>query len=1462
MTTFAGTDWLFPGDGRPALQAPLGGLLSLDVVVDRNGNYYIADADNSVILRVGADGIANVIAGNGLLGLSGDGGLAVNASLDIPLCVAVDFAGNVYIGEFGGRVRKVTPDGIINTIAGTDTSGYSGDGGPATSAQLDQPFGLAVDSAGNVYIADSNNHRVRRVSPNGIITTVAGTGEIGFSGDRGPATAAKLNMPTRIAVDGSGNLFIVETINARIRKVSGGVIDTFAGGGLNPGENIAATSAAMFPLAVATDSAGNVYLVDSTTFSVRKIDTQGRIRTIAGAGISGFSGDGGPALNARFNFLLFSGLAVDSLGSVFVGDDQNRRVRKITPDGRIQTIAGNGLYRFSGDGGPATSATLYLPISVLADVAGNVYITETGQNRIRRVARDGTISVFAGTGAQGYSGDNGPATSANLSFPTYLIGDGAGNIYFSDTLNQVIRRIDSKGAITTVVGNGNADFAGDGLAPRQASFRSPYGIAFDDAGELLIADSNNHRLRLVDSAGKVIFTLAGTGEAGFAGDGGRSTQAKLNTPIGITYFNGAVYFCDSKNNRVRRIDASTLTITTIAGNGKAGYSGDGGQALQASLKNPQGLGFDNAGNLYIADQGNFVVRKVAPNGIITTFAGSPGAGTAGDGNLATKAVLGGPTDITLDLAGNILIADFASSLVREVLAAAPTFQVSTTNLQFTAPAGSTAVDQSVDVSGSIPGIPYAATVSASAPWITVSPVSGTMPASVRVSVDPSKLAAGSNQGTVTIASAVTKPAALAISVRLTTTAAGQPSLNLKPTSLNFAFVQQSAARIRTLTISNVGGGSLPVNIVAATNSGGAWLKTSATTATAAAFGSTSITLTIDPTNLAAGTYSGTVTASSVNPAQSVTVPVTITVSAVLQSILIPQTGLTFFAVQGGGPAAPQFFHILNTGRGQMRWSTRASTLSGGSWLSAFPTNGLSDADSPLVPSVRLDVDPQGLAAGTYSGTVQVTAPDADNTPQFVSVFLNVLRPGSNIGPVVQPSAMIFSAVAGRESPGSQTILVQSLNSAPVTFRSGAVTADGRNWITVAPREGTVTAAQPARIVVQPVIEGLGPGIYRATLTLSFSDGNTRNIAIVLVIAPTGSARGSGGLVQAIGGCTATALVPVFTLLFDGFSASVGYPGQVAVKVIDDCGNPMITGNVTVSFSNGDAPVRLTSLKDGTFAGTWTPQRTTTSVTVTADAEIPEQRIKGSVKVQGSFLTLDTPPVIGDGAVVNAASFAQQAPLAPGSLITIFGSKLAQGQAAASTIPLPTSLGGSSVVVAGIQTPLTFANEGQVNAMVPYDVAVNIPQQVIVTRGANYSAPQSITVAAAAPGVFTRDGSGGGQGLVFKVDSTGTQTLADAAHPVRAGDVVVIYCTGLGKVAPPVIAGSPAPDAPVSNTVNPVIVKVGGVDVTPFFAGLTPRFAGLYQINLVIPPGVTPGDQVPVVITEAGQSGRAVVIAVR
>ncbi|MEU8925827.1 RICIN domain-containing protein [Kitasatospora sp. NPDC048545] len=332
----------------------------------------------------------STVAGTGVAGFKGDNEPAVSAQLNRPYGIAVDSAGTLYFSDYNNhRVRKVTTDGKISTVAGTGTAGFSGDNGPAVSAQLNYPRGVAVDSAGAVYITDTNNHRIRKITADGKIGTVAGTGTAGFGGDGGPATAAPLNLPLGVAVDGAGVLYIPEYHNNRVRKVT----------------------------------------------------TDGKISTVAGTGTAGFGGDGGPAVAAQLNHP--HAVVVDSAGVLYIADADNHRIRKITADGKIGTVAGTGTAGFGGDGGPASSAKLNLPVGMVVDSTGTLYIADYGNHRVRKVTADGKIGTVAGTGAAGFGGDGGPAASAQLNYPIGLAVDCVDTLYIADHANNRVRKIAS-----------------------------------------------------------------------------------------------------------------------------------------------------------------------------------------------------------------------------------------------------------------------------------------------------------------------------------------------------------------------------------------------------------------------------------------------------------------------------------------------------------------------------------------------------------------------------------------------------------------------------------------------------------------------------------------------------------------------------------------------------------------------------------------------------------------------------------------------------------------------------------------------------------------------------------------------------------------------------------------------------------------------------------------------------------
>jgi len=659
ITTIAGNGIpSFSGDAGPATAA---GFLATSVAVDPAGNIYISDTLSQRIRKINTAGIISTFAGNGTQGFSGDGGPAVNATLTLPRGLATDAGGNVYFASLG-RIRKVDTAGVITTVAGNGSPLSLGDGGPATSAGM-TPTWVTVDTDGNLYIADTGGNRIRKINTSGIISTFAGGNLPGFAGDGGPATAARLFGPTGVAVDPAGNVYIADTNNIRIRKVSSGASGSpilanpasfsfaFTPGAPNPPSQTttiispgatltftATTTASWLSvsptsgpvntvLSISVNPAGlsagvynaNVVLTPSGSgnsplnipvrFTVNASVTTGIISTIAGNGLIPFTVPG-PATGVGIGV---SGVAVDAGGNVYVADNISNRAYKIDPAGALTLLAGNGSFTFAGDGGPGPTGSLFFPSGIAADAAGNIYIADSNNNRIRKVDPAGTLSTFAGTALPGFTGDGGPANQARLFTPTDVATDRAGNVYIVDSLNSRVRKVSPAGIISTVAGGAILPiFSGDGGAATAAGLFTPGGIAVDDAGNLYIATIGDSRIRKVNPAG-IISTIAGNGTKGFSGDGGPATSASLNlfgSHIGLAVDStGNLYIPDFNNHRVRKVDPAGV-ITTIAGNGIAGFSGDGNPATTAGLNSPTGVAVDASGNLYIADGLNRRIRKV------------------------------------------------------------------------------------------------------------------------------------------------------------------------------------------------------------------------------------------------------------------------------------------------------------------------------------------------------------------------------------------------------------------------------------------------------------------------------------------------------------------------------------------------------------------------------------------------------------------------------------------------------------------------------------------------------------------------------------------------------------------------------------------------------------------------------------------------------------------------------------
>ncbi len=673
----------FGGNGGPASTAAFNGPTGI-FFYPPNSTLYVCDANNNVVRTINPSAIVGNYAGNGFGagtgggGYAGDHGPATSAELTIPQGILKDTAGNTYVADAGNHVvRKIDPTGVITTIAGTGSSGYTGDGFAATAATLKFPVGVAVDTNGNIYISDFYASVVRKVNTAGIISTIAGTGTPGYDFDGVAATTAKLDSPTHIVVDAHGTLYICDGPNHRIRKVNTttGIINTLVGMGTpgNTGDNGPASTAQInIARGIAIDHTGNLYFTDVAENVIRRVNIiSGTIYAFGGtAGIAGYSGDGGPATAATFNQP--DGITSDSAGNVFFCDRLSKVVRRIQTDGTISTVAGHDDSLFCGDGGPALQAELDSPMASAYDAAGNLYIADYGNNCVRIVTPSGAITTFAGDAlaGPGYAGDGGPATAAKLNHPKGVATDAAGNVYIADAGNSALRIVHPSGGIATFAGTPlSPGSGGDGGSALSAQINDPNGIIVDTAGNVYFSDAGNHRIRIVHPTGG-IDAYAGNGTAGSTGDGGTATAAELVYPMGLALdVAGNLYVADSGDARVRVVHPSG-GISAFAGTGTRGFSGDGASALTAELTAPMGVAVDDTGNVHISDGGNARIRIVHPSGGINSLVGTGVPGFNGDGPVGTAQV-NMPVGLTKDASGYIYVTDRKNDRVRKFAGVGP-----------------------------------------------------------------------------------------------------------------------------------------------------------------------------------------------------------------------------------------------------------------------------------------------------------------------------------------------------------------------------------------------------------------------------------------------------------------------------------------------------------------------------------------------------------------------------------------------------------------------------------------------------------------------------------------------------------------------------------------------------------------------------------------------------------------------
>ena len=800
----------------------------------------------------------------------------------------------------------------------------------------------------------------------------------------------------------------------------------------------------------------------------------------------------------------------------------------------------------------------------------------------------------------------------------------------------------------------------------------------------------------------------------------------------------------------------------------------------------------------------------------------------------------------------------------------PEIQAAPLSLTFNADyEGNPPLGQSISItpaSGATPPVKFSVAIdngqsgTAAPSWISVSPSSGTAPAGLVVSVNQGTLAAGTYTAGIQVLDSNNLPSDIAVTLNVKS---NPQQLTVSPSMLQFtARAAASGTLAQDLVVSNTGTGTLAFN--ASALGGSSWISSITPSSGQTTLNSpVLLQVQVNSSGLAVGSYNDTIQVASA--AGNVNIPISLFVSASGPVLSVNPSGIFFHARQNGGTSDVEAIEIVNAGDPASTVNWTASVVNPGpsnSWLNLVSPTGTAKSSAPGTLTIAPVQNATQMAPGPYYALIKIADPNSLNSPQYVTAVLNIDPDSVAPSPSPTPGGLFFTSSVGGSAPAAQQVLVNPSSATAIPFQVAVTTSNSGTWLSATPSSGTATGEAPGNVSVSVNPAGLAAGIYTGSVNISIGQV-LESVNITFVVAPTGSSGSIAHTRPQIAGCTPSKLAITENALVNNFSVPAGWPATLVVQLNDDCGNIVTTASVTASFSNGDAPLSLTGDTFGNYSGTWQPGAVTSQMIVTMNAASGNLQ-PAVAKVYGGIAANQTPPpTLAAGGTLNNLNPVVGGALAPGMIAEVFGTGLAATAGSTGILPLPTTFNNTFAQVGPYQAPLYFLSSGQVNVQIPAEITGTQQIPIVFSVNNALTLPVMLSIVPSGPGVLSMfDGptSPSVQNNAHIIAQHLNGTAVTTASPGKPGEYLVMYLVGLGATNPPVPSGHAAPSNPLANvTVTPVVM----VDSQPsnvYFAGLTPGFVGLYQIDFQVPTGVHTGDVV-VTVTQNGIAANPTLLAV-